>query len=820
MGDLRTTLKRRFRFLYLIFAVLFAVIAAQLVNLQVHNGEQYETSAQDRATKTISLTGARGSIYDADGVVMAYDQVCYNVTFYREPGNNSSDARALYSQAIWRAIEIVEANGGRVIDDFAVYLDDQGQWALNFNTENEETFAARETLWRKNFYISDAEKYPTEVLFDTLCSWYRVPETLSYENRHKVLSVWQEMQMNAFLGNPIVVAENVSFETVARISEQKEALDGVAIAQDTKRVYPLGETAAHVIGYMGKMQSEETIRLYKAMGYASDDTIGITGVECTMEQELTANASDRRGSQVVEVDANGAATQVLSYTPASNGNNVILTIDLDFQRVVEQALADNIEATNLIQHAQYEENQEQYDLLVEQRGGSPIKYAQTGAAVVMDVRTGNVLAMASGPSFDLSCFEGGISTEDYQALANDERSPLFNKAISSRETPGSVFKMVTALAGLEEGVITPSEIINDEGRYKKYDAENGPRCWTSVPSQHTNQTVLEAIRNSCNYFFYEVADRLGIDRLSQWASKLGLTLKTDIELTSESTGVVGNQAVLYDPAKPLAKQGSAARTVGANLRTLLVGVGQELGRAYDDERIDRVVESLMQLVGQYSPQEQLDPIREILLTDLGLTSADISKRYLVNRVASYINDLRWTPTQTIMTGIGQAITQVTPIAVARYISAIANGGTVYEAHIVDRVVSDDGKTVMQTEPTVISELGDITDSLKIIQNGMHGVTSQEDHGTAYKHFVDYKYTDQIGAKTGTAQVSRIDLENHSWFVAYAPFDDPQIAVVVFIPNGYSGANSAPAIKDIIEYYLDKAQVQCDERIYQPGVLIP
>jgi len=820
MSDLRMTLKRRFRLIYLIFFILFVVIAMQLSNLQIENGEQYESSAQDRATKTLALTGSRGSIYDANGVVMAYDQVCYNVTFYREPGNNSSAARKVYSDAIWQAICLIEENGGTVIDDFAVYLDENGAWALNFNTESEEIFAAREELWRKNFYITDMEKYPTQVLFDTLCQWYCVPEELDYESRHKILSVWQEMQMHAFLGNPIVIAENVSFETVAKLSALKADLSGIDIQQDTQRVYPLGETAAHIIGYMGKMQSEETLALYKAMGYSSDDTIGITGIESTMEQELSANMSFRRGSQIVEVDANGAATQVLSYQPASNGNNVILTIDLEFQRVVEKALADNIEATRVIQHAEYEANQEEYDALVAQRGGSPIKYAQTGAAVVMEVDSGRVLALASAPSYDLSLFEGGISTENYQMLIGDERSPLFNKAISSRETPGSVFKMVTALAGLEEQVITETEIINDEGRYDKYDAVNGPRCWTSVPTQHSDQTVLEAIRNSCNYYFYEVADRLGIDRLSLWTTQLGLTLKTNVELTGESTGVVGSQSTLYDPEKTLAQQGSAAKTVENNLRALLVGVGDELGRAYDEERIDRVVESLMQLVGTYSQQEQLDPIRDILLSELGLTSADISQRYLVNQVASYINDLRWTPTQTIMTGIGQAITQVTPIAVARYISAIANGGTVYEANIVDRVVSDDGRTVMQSEPTVISELGDISDSLKIIQNGMHGVTSQEDHGTAYKHFVDYKYTDQIGAKTGTAQVSRIDLENHSWFVAYAPFDDPQIAVVVFIPNGYSGASSAPAIKDIIEYYLDKAQIQRDESIYLPGVLIP
>jgi penicillin-binding protein 2 len=809
-------LKRRFQVLYIIIVMLLVLVAFQLINLQISNGAQYEQSAMVSASKTIILTGKRGSVYDESGALLAYDEDCYNVTFYREPGNNTAEYRRAYTQSILRAIGLIESEGGAVIDDFAVSKAENGDWTLSFGTEDAAVFAKREEQWRKNFYITDPAKYPLGTLFDTLCDWYCVPQEFDYELKHKIMSVWQLMQMNAFLGRPVVIAQDVSFTTVAKVSAVLSDAPGIDITKDTKRVYPMDDVAAHVIGYMGKMQSEEIIAEYRAKGYLASDSIGVTGIEKTMEDQLSANVSYRKGAQKVQTDANGRITRVLGYEAPLDGNSVVLTLDLELQKVLEQALEKNIQATKALQLAAYEANPEKYDALVVQRGGTPIKVAETGAAVVMDVHSGKVLALASYPSFSLSLFENGIGYEEYKVLAEDTRAPLFNKAISSRETPGSIFKMVTALAGLQEGAITPAEMIDDEGRYTKYDPINGPRCWTNHPENHSDQTVLEAIKNSCNYFFYEVADRLGIEKIVDWTTRAGLATKTNIELPGESTGVIGGQLSLYDSSKAVNAQSvEKASIIARSIKNLLVSVGEELGREYEDERLDRVVKSLMDLVNQYSQTESLEYIRNILLNDMGLTSGDVSSRYMVNTIASYLSDLRWTPTQTLMTGIGQAITQVTPIAAARYISAIANGGTVYDAHIVDRIIDADGNLISSVEPTVINELTNVADSLKIIRNGMKGVTSQEDQGTAWKYFVNYKYKDEIGTKTGTAQVSKIDLENHSWFVAFAPFDKPEIAVVVFIPNGYSGAYSYIAVQDTIEYYLDKKASGVDESIHTP-----
>ena len=813
--------RSRFRVIYILFILFAALIAGQLINLQISKGAENAATASSSANKRILISGSRGSILDSNGIPLAYDQECYNITFYRERGNTSTTYNEIYTGSIIKAIEIVESDGGIVINDFSARQNADGNWYLDFGTTDPDVFAKRELQWRENFYIADTGEYPVESIFARLCERYCVPEELDHEMKRKILAVWQLMQMNAFLGEPVVISKDVPFATVAKVSAVVADYPGIDVTRDNKRVYPMDDVAAHIVGYMGKMQSAEAIESYKAKGYLASDTIGITGIERTMEEMLSGNMSFRKGERVVETNMYGRTTREISYRAPEDGDSVMLTIDLEFQKALEDALLKNISATYAIQMEDYLKDQEHYDELVEQRGGSPLQLATTGAAIVMDVHTGNVLALASYPSYSLNLFEGGISNEEYKQLAEDPRAPLFNKAISSRETPGSIFKMVSALAGLEAGVITPTEKIDDQSPYDKYDPVNGPRCWTRYPHQHNNQTVLEAIKNSCNYFFYEVADRLGIENLSAWTSRAGLTTKTNIELPGESTGVIGGQLTLYDSNKGVNNQTvERSSLIARSIRALLVSVGEDLGRTYEDDRLDRVVKALMDLVNEYNQTDSLEHIRNILMNEMGLTSRDISSRYMVNTIASYLRDIRWTPTQTLMTGIGQAITQVTPIAAARYISAIANGGTVYDAHVVSRIINSDGETVTDIAPTVVGDFSSAADSLQIIRNGMKGVTSQEDGGTAWKYFIDYKYRDNIGAKTGTAQVSKIDIENHSWFVAFAPFDKPEIAVVVFIPNGYSGAYSYIAIQDAIQYYLDKKEAGGDESIYTPGQLVP
>lgn len=800
----KKSLLTRYIAMAVVVLLLFAALAGQLASLQLRDGAEYNATAESRKMKTYTLRGERGMILDRNGVPLAYDEESYNVTFYRNPSRSSSDDLKEYTQILLRVMEIVERNGGQTVSGFYLKRDEQGNDYLDFLTENEETFAKREKNWRENFYIT---KVAEEDIFAHLCERYGIEE-LEYETQYKVLSIWQELQMNAFLSKPVVIAYDVSMNTVSQIEAASIELTGAAIEQTTKRVYPHGTLAAHIVGYMGAI-TEDNLEEYIKKGYSADDRVGVYGIERSMEDQLSGNVSYRQGSQEVEVDANGAVMRELSYKAPVGGNNVMLTIDLEYQQILEESLQYNIEEAKKIQLEALDEatdaQLEKYKQQIENRGGEPLRLAATGAAVVLDVHTGETLAMASYPSFDPNDFVRGMTTEEYNEKYNIDTSPLFNRAISTKATPGSIFKMVTALAGLEEGAVTVDERIDDEGPFTKYDSTSyAPKCWYKYPSKHAGQNASLALTNSCNYYFYTVADRLGIENLYKWTSLLGLTSKTGIELPGETTGVVGNQTVLYDSSRGITGQKSSksnyvARTIMKTLRD----TGEALDRNFEEERLERVTKQLMDLVLEYDSTEMIEQIRLVLMDELGLSSAEISSRYLLNTLNSYLREIRWTPTETIMTGIGQSITELTPIAVARYTAAIANGGDVLEVQIVDKILSQDGSVVTDKQPSIASHLEDVEDSLEVIRSGMKGVISAEDGGTAAKYFVGYPYTDQIGAKTGTSQVNLIDIENNAWFVSFAPFDDPDIAIVVFIANGYTGGVASLTCKDIITNYMER-----------------
>lgn len=811
----------RYITIVVVVALLFGALALQLANLQLRDGQEYYETAESRKMKTYTLKGERGMILDRNGIPLAYDVESYNVTFYRDPSRNSSEQLKEYTQILLRIIEIVESNGGETVQNFYLKRDEEGNEYLDFLTENEETFAKREKTWRENLYIQNVEE---EEIFSYLCKRYGI-EDLDYETQYKVLSIWQELQMYAYLSKPVAIAYDVDMNTVAQIEAASIELTGASIEQTSKRVYPRGELAAHILGYTGAI-TEETLEDYTQKGYSADDRVGIYGIEGSMEEQLSGNIAYRQGSREVEVDANGAVMRELSYKAPMDGNNVVLTIDLEMQQILEESLKYNIEEARKIQMealASATDSQlEKYQQQIENRDGEPLRLAETGAAVVLDVHTGEVLAMASYPSFDPNDFIEGMTTEEYNEKYNIDTSPLFNRAISSKATPGSIFKMVTALAGLEEGAVTLDEKIDDLGAFTKYDQTSyAPKCWTRYPQNHSGQNVTLALTNSCNYYFYTVSDRLGIDNLNKWASLLGLTSKTGIELSGETAGVVGNQNVLYDPTRGITNQRSSkSNYVARTILKTLSDTGEALGRNFEEERLERVTQQLMNLVLEYDSTEMIAQIREVLMSELGLSSEEISSRYLLNTLNSYLREVRWTPTETIMTGIGQSITEVTPVGVARYIAAIANGGDVLEVQLVDKVLSSDGNVVTEKEPNVISHLEGVEDSLEAIRQGMKGVISAEDGGTAKEYFLGYPYTDQIGAKTGTAQVNLIDIEDNAWFVAFAPYDEPEIAVVVFIANGYKGAVASLTSKDVIANYMERRNNPEIDTVPQQDSFVP
>ncbi|MBT7121743.1 MAG: hypothetical protein HN948_01900, partial [Clostridia bacterium] len=615
-------------------------------------------------------------------------------------------------------------------------------------------------------------------------------------------------------------------------------LEGMSIADSTVRIYPRVNVAAHTIGYLGKIEGKDKLDEMTDLGYSVDDLIGVSGVEASMESFLSGNSAKRQGKKVVEIDNMAVVINELSSTEPSQGDNVVLTIDIPLQLALEEALAKNvpkikekqIEIFNTdrekpLSKQSYEDIEKIEDL----------KLAETGAAVVIDVNTGDVLAIGSYPSFDLNLFTGGIDYDVFKEMNDDEiKTPLFNKAVSSRGTPGSIFKMVTGLAGLMEGELTLEELIDDESPYDKYTRYGeSPSCWTRYPSSHQNQTIVEGLKNSCNYFFFTVSDRLGIDRLNDWGDKFGLTSLTGIEIPSEVQGYVGNQDILYDNDREVNDQEAyIAILVKRRIVETIHLISEERDVQYSEDLIDDTADELVFLAGiDWKPRSETDPtlidergiplgdyIRSILNDNLRVPENIANINGWDRDISAYIYELRWTPFMTITSGIGQGLVQVTPIAVARYVAALVNGGIVYEMHVVDKVIRQDGTILFDQEPVVFNTLDAPDEYLDAIKRGMRDVV--DEGGTADRYFKDFIYKDEMGGKTGTAEVSLIDLENNSWFVCFAPYDNPEIAIVVYTPNGYSGGLSSLVAQDIITYYIEDSRLVAKQTIPGTNTLVP
>ena len=811
----------RYRFLAVFIAVLFAVLIVQLYNLQIRDYEENAASAESKKTKTITSQGQRGTIMDVNSLTLAYDKQIYNIQFYRDP-NEGKSAIAGYTQAIVDVIDIVEKNGGTLDTSFSLKQDEMtGLWVFVWNNSRytQAQQDAREKMWRSNFYVSSVDQ---QELFSRLCSLYQIPEELSTEKKIQVLGVWETMQNNAFLSQPVTIASNVSWETVIEVEAKALTLDGISVSVSSTRVYPNNTLACHVIGYIGRIQNYDTYyESYQPKGYSMSDLIGLDGVEKTMEDWLTPNTTQRKGKRIVEIDRYGAISRTLSTTEATDGNNIKLTIDSNLQRVAEQALAENIEEIRNTQEdllnsdSWLDTNKEVLQGTTRDFESNPIKLAEKGAVVVVDMK-GRVLALASYPPYDPNAFiVGGDAAAD---ILLDSRNPLVNYAIGSRDTPGSIFKMVTAMAGLMNGQLSLTETISDEGRFTKYDSTNPPRCWVNQKrlDLHKDQTVQLGLSHSCNYFFYTVGSRLyenTDNQLYKTAALYGLTTKTGIDLPGELQGYVGSQTTLYDKNKAISAAEQATwrpSIVFNNIKKHLISVGEDYGMTFEEAKLNKCVKRLMDMAVDYNQGDWLPEIRTILMEELDMPRELVYLQIVAGDTYIMLNEIKWGGSEAIMCAVGQSITAVTPVAVARYVAAIANGGEVYDLRLIDSIISPEGEVISQSSPILASELDCPEEYLQAIREGMKGVVDPEGGGTATKYFSDFSYKDEIGAKTGTAEKTDIDLENNAWMVAFAPYDDPEIAVVVYIPNGYSGAHCSPTIRDVLEYYLDQRLIQTED----------
>ena len=465
--------------------------------------------------------------------------------------------------------------------------------------------------------------------------------------------------------NPIRIKTDVTPDIVSIIEEQKSQYPGVVIEVTPIRDYILKQEGAHTFGYVSEINDTELEKM-KDEGYKSGDIIGKFGIEKIYDKDLRGE----NGGQQVEVDVSGKPVQILGRKEPVPGDDLELTIDIKLQQAAEKAVDEQL--TQIGAHA--------------------------AAAVVMNPQTGEILAMVSRPAFDPNLFAHGISSKDWNQLNNNPYHPMDNKTITGEYPPGSTFKIVTGTAALTEGVVTPDEQIFDSGHHwiiPKGNADGEALGWLNFRS---------ALAHSDNVYFYEMGNRLGIDRLEKYARMFGLGAKTGIDLPYEASGLVAN-------------------------------------RRYKEKNFD---------------------------------------------------DGEWYLSETFDAAIGQGFNLVTPLQAAMVMGEIAADGKRYKPHVVNRIIAPDGSVVKDFQPELLSQLDVPEEDIKLVQDGLHDVTK---YGTAASSFRGF--TVDIAGKTGTAENSQG--RDHGWFVAYGPFDNPNVVVAVIVENGGYGSQSAvPIGRKILE----------------------
>ncbi len=804
-----------------------------LMKLSVEETESYQAAVRATSIVTTYQSGTRGTITDRYGNVLAYDETTYNVKFYRDPDKTSPVESARYTHSLMEAIRIIEAGGSTIEENFYIKLNNDGTYRYDFGVTSEAAIASRKKNFVEACRFSDPDITPERAYLILRESW-QIPDDMPYDEAKKIMSIRQDAVLNSWHAyEGVVIAYDVTLSVVTELDMLQSELIGVQTEMSGRRIYPYKDTACHLIGYMSKQVTTDMTNLgynYDSfapfvggeatnnmlqLGYSYSDLIGVAGLEKSCEAYLTSHLISRQGTTTIEKTKTGSIVDVLGKTVPQGGLTVRTSLDIELQQVVEKALVHNIEETYYAQEKKISKEYKRYSKLRDDLDS--IAKAQTGAIVVMGAQTGEVLAMASYPTYDPNLFTDGVDSQELEMLfGDDSNQPTLNRAIAIRTAPGSVFKMATGFAGLMEGAITTTSTISDRSPYYYFVDDpttkvtaNAPSCWTTTPWKHSNLTLSRALAVSCNYFFFSVADRVGIKKLAYWAGQLGLEGTTGLELPGELAVQVGGQAARYDNTKTLSQQSSSIpRLIYNEIYALLKRIVKEVGRDVSDETLTSCATRLLKLQDG-EQRERGDDIRRILNEELNIPlGISLLHTDWIVTISTWLEELRWKPTYTIQSGIGQGVSLLTPVSVARYVSTVVTRGDVHKATLLNAIYYPDGTLYEKCDPTIVNHVEAPEEYWDALLTGMAGVVSPEDGGTASSVFsksFSNTYLKQIVGKTGTAQTSannNVDIENTSWFVAVTPREDPQIVVVVLIPNGLSGSASHVAVEDIVSWWYE------------------
>lgn len=901
----------RYTALLLVMLAVFGLIGRTLFALQIVNGEEFQNKADAYSVKDISEPAPRGDILDREGEVLATNLSSYDVIY-----NETRESAAQFYPVMAEFFRLLEQTGETLHDTYELKYD--GELSFDFRTSIPSASNIREIRWKKDRHmdtwilkagygsmigksqVKDLSKEESEEMdrmllavtpeetFQYLVRYHslykilgltkseekallaltdaeitqRVLEKVPMAELRKYMVIRDQVRLRVYQSNKAVpLAKNLSKQNAFVFMQKANMLAGISVQLSPTRVYPYGNLAAHVLGYMSNI-SEYNKDRYESMGYdISQDMIGVYGIEEAFEQELRGNKS----VSTVKVDKQGRTISELFRLEGYPGSTVQLSIDKDLQYTAQQALDATLKNLryNFVSHTQGKSNN-----------------ATRGAVVVLDVKTGKVLAMASNPDFDPNVFiaPGALTPEMYTAYFDPDLEafgsqliqrlpipgktlddlfpknkdgvrtdyydnypkPFLNYATQGLSPVGSVFKPFTSLAALENGVVDAATIIDDTGVYERPELK-GYRASNNNEAAYGLLDITEALKLSSNVFFLEMGWRLhqqaGADAIARTAWELGLGYDP-AEGPHSTTGIEINENIYGNVFNFTSRKQMIGRVAYSDMvRTLNSGIARDGSRfkpldvsikETDSERIRQLKEEMDAGLRKYwadmpmndtrTVEEKFNELRQILDYNLNYIISDLPEAeqegmadsaFLADQVASVLVYDRGreltTPVNTMNATIGQGDAELTLLQIANAAATIANGGTRFRNSLVEQILDPEGNVIKTVEPEVLQELDIQADHLKLIHEGMAKVNTVEG-GTAYRYMRDFPIL--TAGKTGTAEYRENNSENYvgrhqyGTYITFAPLEDPEIAIAVIGYDAIHGSYLVPVARAIYEEYFE------------------
>jgi penicillin-binding protein 2 len=874
----------RYSVIAVIALAVFAGIIMRLVYLQILHGDEFKERAANKSYTEIPDPAPRGNILDKNGVVLAKNNQSYVLVY-----NETSDTKKSFFTTMDNVFALLQKNGKVQEDTFELKVPDAKNptYRFEFRTTDPDTKKNLEVRFKRDRGLNEAiegklfgkkkdkytkeetQKVNNELLkitpeetFKLLVTQYGIDDNkkpkYSPQQERKYILIKDAVKMNSFTGyKPVVIASNIGKETAFTFLQKLNDLPGIDVTTQPTRYYPYGELGSSFLGYISKITYNAD--KYAEKGYdVSSDYVGVAGLESVYEDRLKGS----KGGRIVKLNNYGRVVEELGRREPYPGQNLQLTVDKDVQYAAEKALDEVMSELRSAGHVsdEYTGN------------------ATRGAAVVVDVNTGGIIALASRPGYDPNIFAaaGGLSSDLYNQYFNPDLKkfgenyvvsngiqanypgksvdeivdmlfpvdksvtstvlrgdpkdiypkPFYNYATSGLIPPGSTFKPLTAVAGLEEGVISPTTQILDQGVYTKNNYNGANLEWTQSHYTFGYMDIKKAIEASINYFFFEIGDRLlyqhgsilkGYDTLAKYAWKFGLgvdpTSKQKITTGIEIPENFGQVANLNSIKVSFSKQ----YFINA-VATLKSSMGIDIGVSNgDSDDVKKTKTDLKNLIIQQMQSNKdnntfskklVELLKQLIdevpeLKNKNLSKSDINAAaQQINRAVYDANGGIYTPANIYNASIGQGTDQFTPLQMANYIATLVNGGNRYKLHLVDKITDADGNVVSQVKPEVMEKVSLKQSTIETVKEGMLAVTSGAE-GTASSTFqnLPIQTAGKTGSATSNVNQNMYGRSSYANYLGFAPYDNPKIAVFVTIYDGGYGAMAAPVARAIYEAYF-------------------